>query len=172
MIHHVHCPTASTPQSDLVSILNEPLWNLTNGKLRRTFRLGPSHPLLPSLSLPAIPPRVSSPFLRYSRSSPPQFKSNPSPRMATRRLGRTHKSQDGVTPTVNVLYSFSGIIGPGVGLVSTKDLLFFLILAGHFCPNFIYLFTGTGIPTGKCNLRRDRRSPFGRCTTSPSCDLF
>ena len=59
-----------------------------------------------------------------------------------------------VTPTVNVLYSFSATIGGGVGLVNIR------VLPREECPpNICFL----GISSSKLNLCGNWCSAFGRC---------
>ncbi len=95
-------PTAptSTSQSNFVSIFNSALESYK----RKTKKDLASHPLLPSLQSCDSPEAV----LTVLRDQVPAF--------------NQPRNGDGftkwVTPTVNVLYSFSGTIGQGVGLVN------------------------------------------------------
>jgi hypothetical protein len=94
-------PTASTSQSNFVSIFNA---SLESYKCKTKKDLV-SHPLLPSLQSCESPEAV----LTVLREQVPAF-------------NQSQSCDDGltkwVTPTVNVLYSFSGTIGQGVGLVN------------------------------------------------------
>ena len=85
-----------------------------------------------------------------SRSSGIRSLHSTNPRMAR---------MDWVIPTVNVLYSFFETIGLGVGLVNIFMRYF---VAWNFCPNIYFI----GIPTGQCNIRRDRCSTFSQCPIS------
>jgi hypothetical protein len=96
-------PSTSTSQSNFVSILNAALESYK----RKTKKDLASHPLLPSFQYCDSPEAV----LTVLREQVPAF-------------GQSQNRDDGltnwVTPTVNVLCSFSETIGQGVGLVSTK----------------------------------------------------
>jgi hypothetical protein len=133
-------PSTSTSQSSFVSIFNAALESY---KCKTKKDLA-SHPLLPSLQPCESPEAV----LTVLRDQVPAF-------------NQSQSCDDGltkwVTPTVNVLYSFSGTIGQGAGLVNIKTFR-----RGEFLLKCLL----SGIPTSKCNLRRDRRSPFGQCPTS------
>jgi hypothetical protein len=98
-------PSTSTSQSNFVSIFNAALESYK----RKTKKDLTSHPLLPSLQSCGSPEAV----LTVLREQVPAFSQSQDP-------------DDGlikwVTPTVNVLYSFSGIIGQGVGQVNIKIL--------------------------------------------------
>ena len=140
-------PTASTSQTKFVSIFNAALESYQR-KIKKDLA---SHPLLPGLQSCESPEAV----LAVLREQVPAY-------------NQSQNGDDGltkwVTPTVNVLYSFSGTIGQGVGLVNINTFR-----RRDFCPNILF----AGIPTSKCNLRRDRRSTFGQCLTSlPLCELF
>ena len=141
-------PSTSTSQSNFVSIFNAALESYK----RKTKNDLASHPLLPSLQSCHSPEAV----LTVLREQIPAF-------------NQTQNDDDGLTkwviPTVNVLQSFSGTIGQGVGLVNFK---FFFFAAGSFCPNILF----TGIPSGKYNLRRDWCSPFGQCSTFLPCATY
>jgi hypothetical protein len=144
-------PSTYTSQSNFVSIFNAALESYK----RKTKKDLASHPLLPNLQPCESPEAV----LAVLREQVP---------------GASNQSQnddDGLTrwvaPTVNVLYSFSGTIGQGVGLVNFKR---FFRRGEYFSPN-IFLFTG--FSTCKYIIRRDRGPPFGQCPTiSPFCELF
>jgi hypothetical protein len=96
-------PSTSTSQSNFVSIFNAALESYK----RKTKKDLASHPLLPNLQSCDSPEAV----LTVLREQVPAF-------------GQSQNRDDGltkwVTPTVNVLCSFSESIGQGVGLVSTK----------------------------------------------------
>jgi len=96
-------PSTSTSQSNFVSIFNTALESYK----RKTKNDLASHPLLPSLQSCNSPEAV----LTVLREQVPAFR-------------QSQNSDDGltkwVTPTVNVLCSFSETIGQGVGLVNTK----------------------------------------------------
>jgi hypothetical protein len=140
-------PSTSRSQSNFVSIFNAALESYK----RKTKKDLASHPLLPSLQSCESPEAV----LTVLRDQVPAF-------------NQSLNGDDGltkwVTPTVNVLYSFSGTIGQAVGLVNIKTFRRGGISA------LIFIFTG--IPTGNCNLRRDRRSPFGQCPTFLPCATY
>jgi hypothetical protein len=142
----VTAPTASstsTSQSNFASIFNASLESYK----RKTKKDLAEHPLLPSLQSCESPEAV----LTVLRDQVPAF-------------NQSRNGDDGltkwVTPTVNVLYSFSETIGQGVGLVNIKTFR-----GGNFFLNILF----TGIPTSKYNLRRDRRSPFGQSPTTFPC---
>jgi hypothetical protein len=96
-------PSTSTSQSNFASIFNAAL----EFYKRKTKKDLASHPLLPSLQSCDSPEAV----LTVLQEQVPAF-------------GQSQTRDDGltkwVTPTVNVLCSFSGTIGQGVGLVNTK----------------------------------------------------
>ena len=105
-------PTASTSQSNFASIFNAALESYK----RKTKNDLASHPLLPNLQSCQSADGV----LTVLREQVPAF-------------NQSQSSDDGltkwVTPTVNVLYSFSGTIGQGVGLVNIKTFR-----RGEFLP--------------------------------------
>ena len=105
-------PTTSTSQSNFASIFNASLESYK----RKTKNDLASHPLLPTLQSCESPEGV----LAVLRDRVPAF-------------NHFQSSEDGltkwVTPTVNVLYSFSGTIGQGVGLVNIKTFR-----RGEFLP--------------------------------------
>ena len=97
-------PSASTSQSNFASIFNAALESYK----RKTKEDLASHPLLPNLQSCESPQAVLAVLLD-------QFP------------GASNQSRNGndeltkwIAPTVNVLYSFSGTIGQGVGLVNLK----------------------------------------------------
>jgi fungal STAND N-terminal Goodbye domain len=95
--------SASTSQSNFASIFNAALESYK----RKTKKDLASHPLLPNLQSCDSPEDV----LTVLRDKVPAF-------------NQSQSDDDGltkwVTPTVNVLHSFSETIGQGVGLVNTK----------------------------------------------------
>ena len=113
-------PSTSTSQSNFASIFNAALESYK----RKTKKDLASHPLLPNLQSCQSPEAVLA-VIREQVSGGGGGASNQS---------RNDDDDDGltkwVTPTVNVLYSFSGTIGQGVGLVNFK--IFFV--AGNFLP--------------------------------------
>jgi hypothetical protein len=141
-------PSTSTSQSNFASIFNAALESYKH----KTKKDLASHPLLPNLQSCQSPEAV----LAVIREQVPGGggASNQS----------RNDDDDGltkwVTPTVNVLYSFSGTIGQGVGLVNFKD---FIRRGELFVPNIFILFTG--LSTCKYIIRRDRGPPFGQCPT-------
>lgn len=96
-------PSTSTSPSNFVSIFNAALESYK----RKTKKDLASHPLLPSLQTCDSPEAV----LTVLREQVPAF-------------SESQNCDDGltkwVTPTVNVIYSFSETIGQGVGLVNTE----------------------------------------------------
>jgi hypothetical protein len=96
-------PSTSTSQSNFVSIFNTALESYK----RKTKKDLASHPLLPNLQSCDSPEAV----LTVLRDQVPAFY-------------ESQNSDDGltrwVTPTVNVLCSFSETIGQGVGQVNTR----------------------------------------------------
>jgi len=94
-------PSTSTSQSKFVSIFNAAFESYK----RKTKKDLASHPLLPSLQTCDSPEAV----LTVLREQVPAFRESQSCDDGLTKL---------VTPTVYVLYSFSGTIGQGVGLVN------------------------------------------------------
>ena len=96
-------PSTSTSQSNFASIFNAALESYK----RKTKKDLASHPLLPGLQSCASPEAI----LSVLREQVPAF-------------NQSQNRDDGltkwVTPTVNVLYTFSATIGQGVGLVSIE----------------------------------------------------
>jgi hypothetical protein len=126
-------PSTSTSQSNFASIFNTALESYK----RKTKNDLASHPLLPSLQSCHSPEAV----LTVLREQIPAF-------------NQTQNDDDGltkwVTPTVNVLQSFSETIGQGVGLVNFK--FFFsppgisvLILYSQAFPAVNTIFAGIGV---------------------------
>jgi hypothetical protein len=105
-------PSTSTSQSNFVTIFNTALETYK----RKTKKDLASHPLLPSLQSCESPEGV----LTVLRDQVPAY-------------NQSRNGDDGltkwVTPTVNVLYSFSGIIGQGAGLVNIETFR-----RGEFLP--------------------------------------
>jgi hypothetical protein len=110
-------PPTSTSQSNFTSIFNAALESY---KRKTKEDLG-SHPLLPNLQSCESPEAV----LTVLRDQVPAF-------------NQPQNGDDGltkwVTPTVNVLYSFSGTIGQGVGLVNNT------FHRGEFLPLFLFFY--------------------------------
>ena len=98
-------PSTSTSQSNFASIFNAALESYK----RKTKKDLASHPLLPSLQSCESPEGV----LTILRDQVPAFSQSQS---CDDQLTKW------VAPTVNVLYSFSGTIGQGVGLVNIKGI--------------------------------------------------
>ena len=98
-------PSTSTSSSNFVSIFNAALETYK----RKTKNDLASHPLLPSLQSCETPEDV----LTVLREQVPAFSASQN---SDDRLTKW------VTPTVNVLHSFSETIGQGVGLVSIQTL--------------------------------------------------
>ena len=96
-------PSASTSQSNFVSVFNAAIETYK----RKTKKDLTSHPLLPTLQSCDSPESI----LTVLREQIPGF-------------NESQNGDDGltkwVTPTVNVLYSFSSTIGGGVGLVGIR----------------------------------------------------
>ena len=140
-------PSTSTSQSNFVSIFNAALESYK----RKTKNDLPSHPLLPSLQSCHSPEAV----LTVLREQVPAF-------------NQSQNDDDGftrwVTPTVNVLQSFSETIGQGVGLVNFH--IFFA--AGNFCPNIIHRHSQRQIQSLQGLVFSFRSVSY----ISPLCDLF
>ena len=98
-------PSTSTSRSNFASIFNAAL----EAYKRRTKTDLASHPLLPNLQSCDSPEAI----LALLQEQIPAF-------------DRSQNDDDGltkwVTPTVNVLYSFSDALGQGIGLVNIKML--------------------------------------------------
>jgi hypothetical protein len=103
LLHYPSCPlTPPHPPRILTSCPHSmPLWNLTNVKPKKDLT---SHPLLPTLQSCDSPEAI----LTALREQVPAF-------------NQTQNGDDRLTkwvsPTVNVIYTFSATIGQGVGLV-------------------------------------------------------
>jgi hypothetical protein len=105
-------PTASTSQCNFVSIFNAALESYKR-KIKKDLA---SHPLLPGLQSCESPEGV----LTVLRDQVPAFNQAES---------RNDRLTKWIAPIVNVLYSFSEIIGQGVGLVNFKTFC-----RGDFLP--------------------------------------
>ena len=96
-------PSASTSHSNFLSVFNAALLNYKH----RTKNDLSSHPLLPNLQSCNSPEAI----LAVLREKIPAF-------------SQSQNDDDGftkwVTPTVNVLYSFSATLGGGIGLVGIR----------------------------------------------------
>ena len=129
-------PSTSTSHSNFVSIFNAALETYK----RKTKNDLASHPLLPRLQSCDSPEAV----LTVLREQIPAF---------SRSQTGDDRLTKWVTPTVNVLYSFSATIGSGVGMVNITTFL-----REDFCSNMCL-----GIPSSEHHLCRHWRSPLGRC---------
>ena len=130
-------PSASTSNSNFVSIFNAALQTYKH----KTKKDLASHPLLPSLQSCGSPEAI----LAVLREQIPVF---------SQSQNDDDKLTKWVTPTVNVLYSFSATLGGAVGLVNIG-----CFLVNDLSSN-IYL---SGIPSSEHNLYGNRRSPLGLC---------
>src|SRR5579863_5697004 len=126
-------PTATTSSSNYQSIFN----NAIEAYKKKTKKDLRSHPLLDKLQNCDSPDAVLS--ILYGQI--PGF-------------DRSRGTDDTVTkwlnPTVNVLCTFSGVIGGGIGLASTKELVIKVV------PDLI-VDSHTGIPTNCSDLHWNRR---------------
>jgi hypothetical protein len=129
--------STSTSHSNFASIFNIALEKYK----RKTKQDLVEHPLLPRLQSCDSPEAILTVL-----------------REQTSEFNQSQNSDDGlttwVTPTVNVLYSFSAAIGGVVGLVNIHIFSFHIVLSD------IYL---SGIPTSKHNIYGDRCSSPGPC---------
>ena len=134
-------PSTSTSHSKFASILDAALEKYK----RKTNQDLAKHPLLPRLQSCGSPEAIFT----VLREQTPGF-------------DQSQNSDDAltkwVTPTVNVLYSFSDTLGGVVGLVSIS------IFSCDIVQSNIYYFPG--ILTRQHNLYRDWRSHFGWCPSS------
>ena len=140
-------PSASTSQSNFVSVFNAGFETYK----RKTKKDLASHPLLPTLQSCDSPEAV----LTVLREQIPAF-------------NQSQNGEDGltkwVTPTVNVLYSFSSTIGGGLGLVNIT-----LFPHVRFGSNICF----SGIPFRERNICGHWCSPFGRSISRfPRADSF
>ena len=133
-------PSTSTSHSNFAFIFNAALETYN----RKTKQDLASHPLLPRLQSCGSPEAI----LTVLREQIPEF-------------DQSQNSDDDltkwVTPTVNVLYSFSATLGGVVELVNIR------IFPYHIVQSNIHL---SGIPTSEHNFYGDRRSSPGPCLSS------
>jgi hypothetical protein len=139
-------PSTSTSHSHFASIFNAALEKYK----RKTKQDLAKHPLLPRLQSCHSPEAI----LTVLREQTPEF----------------NQSQNGddeltkwVTPTVNVLYSFSATLGGLVGLVNNTIFPYDIVQSN------IYL---SGIPTSKHNFYGDWRSSPGPCNSLFPCTTY
>ena len=132
-------PSTSTSQSNFVTIFNAALETYK----RKTKEDLASHPLLPSLQSCDSPEAV----LTVLREQIPAFCQ---PQNGDDRLTKW------VTPTVNVLYSFSATLGAGVGLVN---------ISSFPCEESLPILAFSGIPYSEYDIRGNWCSPHGWCTS-------
>ena len=140
-------PSTSTSQSNFVPIFNAAL----DSYERKTKKDLTSHPLLSSLQSCGSPEAV----LAVLRDQIPAF---------SQSQNRDDALTKWVTPTVNVLYTFSTTVGLGVGFVSIITLL--------SRREFLILHLFSGIPTCKCDFCWDRRFPLGRYPSFVACTNY
>jgi len=139
-------PSTSTSHSKFVSIFNAALETYN----RKTKQDLSKHPLLPRLQFCNSPEAI----LTVLREQAPEFnKSQNSDNVPTKWI----------TPTVNVLYSFSATLGGVVGLVNIR--LFFYDTVR---PNIYF----SGIPTSEHNFYGDWRSSPGPCLSRFLCTTY
>ena len=139
-------PSTSTSRSNFSSIFNSALEQYK----RKTKQDLAKHPLLPRLQSCDSPEAI----LTVLRGQSPEF-------------NQFQNSDDGltnwVTPTVNVLYSFSATLGGVVGLVNIT------IFPYHIVQSNIYF---SGIPTSEHNFYGDWCSSFGPCLSWFPCMTY
>jgi hypothetical protein len=130
-------PSTSTSHSNFAPIFNTALETYK----RKTKKDLANHPLLPRLQSCESPEAILTVLQEQIPAS-----------------SQSQNSDDGltkwVTPTVNVLYSFSGTLGGVVGLVNIT------IFPYHISQSNIYL---PGIPTSEHNFYGDWCSSPGPC---------
>jgi hypothetical protein len=135
--------STSTSHSGFASIFNVALEKYK----RKTKQDLSKHPLLPRLQSCHSPEAI----LTVLREQTPEF-------------NQSQNSDDGltnwVTPTVNVLYSFSATLGGVVGLVNIS------IFPYHIVQSNIYF---SGIPTSEHNFYGDWHSSPGPCLSWCPC---
>ena len=139
-------PSTSTSHSNFV-----PIFNAAFEKYRRKTKQDlAKHPLLPRLQSCHSPEAI----LAVLREQTPEF-------------NQSQNSDDGLTrwvsPTVNVLYSFSATLGGVVGLVNTTIFLYDIVQS-NICLS--------GIPTSKYNFYGDWRPPSGPCLSRFTCTTY
>jgi hypothetical protein len=136
-------PSTSTSHSNFTPIFNAALEKYK----RKTKQDLAKHPLLPRLQSCNSPEAI----LTVLREQTPE----------------SNHSDDGltnwVTPTVNVLFSFSATLGGVVGLVNIT------IFPSDIVQSNFYL---SGIPTSKHNLHGDWRSSPGPCLSPFPCTTY
>jgi hypothetical protein len=139
-------PSTSTSHSNFASIFNAALEKYN----RKTKQDLAKHPLLPRLQSCESPEAI----LTVLRGQTPEFDQS------------QNSAGDGltnwVTPTVNVLYSFSATLGGVVGLVNITIFPYNY----HIVQSHIYLL---GIPTGEHSFYRDWCSSPGPCLSHFLC---
>ena len=126
-------PTATTSSSNYQSIFD----NAIEAYKKKTKKDLRSHPLLDKLQNSDSPDAV----LNILYEQIPGF---------DRSCGTDEKLTKWLNPTVNVLCTFSGVIGGGVGLVCPEDLRVRVVPDLKFDWN-------TGIPTSCSNFHWNRR---------------
>jgi hypothetical protein len=139
-------PSTSTSHSNFAPIFNVALEKYK----RKTKQDLAKHPLLARLQSCHSPEAI----LTVLREQTPES-------------NQSQNSDDGLTkwvsPTVNVLYSFSATLGGVVGLVNITMFLYDIVQSN------IYL---SGIPASKHYFYGDWRSSPGPCLSKFPCDLF
>ena len=139
-------PSTSTSHSKFAPIFNTALETYK----RKTKKDLAKHPLLPRLQSCESPEDILTVLQEQIPAS-----------------SQTQNSDDGltkwITPTVNVLYSFSGTLGGIVGLVNI------MIFPFHIVQSNIYL---SGIPTSEHNFYGNWGSSHGPSVAVPLYDLF
>ena len=143
-------PSTSTSRSNFASIFNSAL----DKYKRKTKQDLAKHPLLPRLQSCDSPEDI----LAVLRLQIPEFDQS-------QNGGDDDGLTTWVTPTVNVLYSFSATIGGAVGLVNISIFPY-----DNYFPSNIQLL---GIPSGEHNIYGVWRSSHGSCLPPPPFhDLF
>jgi hypothetical protein len=139
-------PSTSTSHSNLASIFNVALEKYK----RKTKQDLAKHPLLPRLQSCDSPEAI----LTVLREQIPEF-------------NQSQNNDDGltkwVTPTVNVLYSFSATLGGVVGLVNIRIFPYEIVQSNIYLP---------GIPTSKHNFYGGWRSSPGPCLSRFPCTTY
>jgi len=128
-----HTPTATTSSSNYQSIFD----NAIEAYKKKTKKDLRSHPLLDKLQNCDSPNAVLS--ILYEQI--PGFDQS---------RGTDDKLTKWLNPTVNVLCTFSGVIGGGIGLASPKEL------RDDVLPDLIFDWQ-TGVPTSCSDLHRNWR---------------
>jgi hypothetical protein len=136
-------PSTSTSHSNFASIFNAALEKY-NRKAKQDLA---KHPLLPRLQTC----HSAEAILTVLREQTPEFNQSQN---SDDRLTKW------VTPTVNVLNSFSATLGGAVGLVHIT------IFPYHIVQSNVYL---SGIPTSEHNFYRDWRPSPGPCLSPLPC---